>query len=265
MMSDARQGDMRGKVALITGAASGIGLATALAFARAGARVALTDVRAEQVETAARDVAAAARETGGDAIGIRADVAIADDVRAMVARTVEAFGGLDYAVNNAGIEGALAPTVDHPDEMWDRVLAVNLTGVFLCMKHEIPALRRRGGGAIVNNASILGLAGFANAPAYTAAKHGVVGLTKCTAQEVATENIRVNAVCPGFIETPMVMERGVHASSDRATYDQLAALHPMRRLGKAEEIATAILWLCSDGASFVTGTHLVVDGGYLSR
>jgi NAD(P)-dependent dehydrogenase (short-subunit alcohol dehydrogenase family) len=210
-------------------------------------------------------VAAAGRAAGGDALFVRADVSNADEVRAMVTRAVEAYGGLDYAFNNAGIEGALAPTADYPDETWQRVLAVNVSGVFLCMKHEIPALRTRGGGAIVNNASILGLVGFATAPAYTAAKHGVLGLTKVTALEVAAEGIRVNAVCPGFIETPMVMERGVHLGSDRAACEQVAALHPMGRLGKAEEIAAAVLWLCSDGASFVTGEHLVVGGGYVTR
>ena len=196
---------------------------------------------------------------------MRADVSSAADVRAMVAYAAETFGGLDYAFNNAGIEGTLAATADYPDEVWQRVLAVNLTGVWLCMKHEIPALRARGGGAIVNCASILGLVGFASAPAYTAAKHGVLGLTKTAALELAAEGIRVNAVCPGFIETPMVMERGVRLGSDRAAYTQTAALHPMNRLGRSEEIASAVLWLCSEGASFVTGTHLLVDGGYVSR
>jgi NAD(P)-dependent dehydrogenase (short-subunit alcohol dehydrogenase family) len=256
---------MRGKVALVTGAASGIGRATALAFARAGARVVLADIDAARVETAAREIAGEAGDAGAETASVRADVASADDVRAMVQHTVKTFGGLDYAFNNAGIEGALAPTADYPDDAWQRVLAVNLTGVFRCMKEEIAALRARGGGAIVNNASILGVVGFANAPAYTAAKHGVLGLTKVAALELATERIRVNAVCPGFIETPMVMERGVHAGADASAYEQIAALHPMHRFGKSEEIASAVLWLCSDGASFVTGEHLMVDGGYVAR
>ena len=256
---------MRGKVALVTGAASGIGRATALAFANAGARVLIADVQPKQGEAAAREIADAARAAGGDALFVRADVSKADEVQAMVARAVEAFGGLDYAFNNAGIEGALAATGDYPVDAWNHVIAVNLTGVFLCMKHEIAAMRSRGGGAIVNNASILGLVGFAKAPAYTAAKHGVLGLTKVTALELATEKIRVNAVCPGFIETPMVMQRGVHAGSDAAAYEQIAALHPMHRLGKSEEIASAVLFLCSDGASFITGEHLLIDGGYVAR
>ena len=225
----------------------------------------LADVDPARLESAAREVVAAGGGSEDDAAFVRADVSSPADVRAMVDHVVERFGGLDFAFNNAGIEGALAATAEYPEEVWQRVLSVNLTGVFLCMKQEIPALRARGGGAIVNNASILGVVGFANAPAYTAAKHGVLGLTKVAALELATERIRVNAVCPGFIETPMVMERGVRAGSDAAAYEQIAAMHPMHRLGKSEEIASAVLWLCSDGASFVTGEHLLVDGGYVAR
>ena len=264
-MTSQSQHPMHGKVALVTGGASGIGRATAIAFARAGAHVLIADVQPKQGDAAVLEIDDAGRAAGGDAAFIRADVSKPDDVRTMVARAVDAYGGLDYAFNNAGIEGVLAPTSDYPDDAWNHVIGVNLTGVFLCMKHEIAAMRARGGGSIVNNASILGVVGFANAPAYTAAKHGVLGLTKATALEVATEKIRVNAVCPGFIETPMVMERGVHAGSDAAVHEQIAALHPMHRLGKSEEIASAVLWLCSDSASFVTGHALVVDGGFVAR
>ncbi|MBO8140836.1 MAG: SDR family oxidoreductase [Firmicutes bacterium] len=250
-----------GKVALVTGAATGIGRATALAFARAGAKVLVADVN----EAAGQETVRLIRDTGGTAEFALADVSRTEDVAAMVRQAVEQFGGLDFAFNNAGIEGVLAPTGDYPEDVWNKVIAINLTGVWRCMRHEIPAMLGRGGGVIVNTASILGLVGFANAPAYTAAKHGVVGLTKAAAQEYATKGIRVNAVCPGFIETPMVMERGVQAGKDRAAYDQIASLHPMNRLGKPEEIAQAVLWLCSDAASFVTGHTLTVDGGYVSR
>ncbi|MHB1223415.1 MAG: glucose 1-dehydrogenase [Gemmatimonadaceae bacterium] len=251
---------MSGKVALVTGGSAGIGRATAAAFARAGARVVIADVRTDAGEAAAREL----REAGGEALFVHADVSSPSDVRAMVGRAVEAFGGLDHAFNNAGVEGELVETAEYTEAEWQRVIDINLTGVFLCMKYELPALLARGGGSIVNNSSILGLVGFANAPAYTAAKHGVLGITKVTAQEYATRGIRVNAVCPGFIETPMVMDRGVHAGAERAAYERIAALHPMNRLGTADEIADAVLWLCA-GASFVTGESIVIDGGYLTR
>lgn len=250
-----------GKVALVTGGAAGIGRATALAFARAGAKVVVADI----AEAGAQETAQMINDAGGEAAWIKADVTKDEDVKAMVQLAVDRFGGLDMAFNNAGIEGALAPTHEYPEDAWQRVIDINLTSVWRCMKHEIPVMLERGGGAIVNTASILGLVGFANAPAYTAAKHGVVGLTKAAAQEYATKGIRINAVCPGFIETPMVMERGVAAGKDPAVHQQLRELHPMNRLGKPEEIAEAVLWLCSDKASFVTGYPLTVDGGYVSR
>lgn len=251
-----------GKVALVTGAASGIGRACARLFAEGGASVIVSDVAAEGGEETVRLV----EEAGGKAAFIKADVSNAGEVEALLSGTMETFGRLDCAVNNAGIEGLLAPTADYPEEAWNRVLAINLTGAFLCMKHEIPKmLEGGGGGSIVNMASILGLVGFANAPAYTAAKHGLVGLTKAAALEYATLGVRVNALCPGFIETPMVMERGVEAGTHPEVYEQISELHPIGRLGRSEEIAAAAVWLCSDAASFVTGHAMTADGGYVAQ
>jgi len=250
-----------GTVALVTGAASGIGKAAAVAFAREGARVLVADVNVEGGEETVRDI----KDLGADAAFVRVDVSIDADVQEMVAEAVGRFGRLDVAVNNAGIEGALAPTAEYPEEMWDRVLAVNLTGVWRCMRREIPEMLKTGGGAIVNVASILGVVGFANAPAYTAAKHGVVGLTKVAAMEYAPQGIRINAIGPGFIETPMVMERGVEAGKHPEVQQQIAELHPIGRMGKPEEIADAILFMASDAASFVAGQTLIVDGAYTVR
>ena len=178
---------------------------------------------------------------------------------------METYGGLDFAANNAGIEGSLATTVDYEEESFDRVIAINLKGVWLGMKYEIPKMLERGGGAIVNTASILGTVAFATAPAYTASKHGVIGLTKVAALEYATEKIRVNAVCPGFIETPMVMDRGLVARENPEVMEQLINIEPVKRLGKPEEIAAAIVWLCSDASSFVTGQAMLVDGAYTAQ
>lgn len=250
-----------GKVALVTGAASGIGRATALAFAREGANVLVADVSVEGGEDTVRMI----KDLGADAAFVKADVSVDAEVAEMVAEAVDRFGGLDIAVNNAGIEGALAPTADYPEEIWERVIAINLTGVWRSMRYEIPELLKRGGGAIVNVASILGVVGFANAPAYTAAKHGVVGLTKVAAIEYAPQGIRINIVGPGFIETPMVMERGVEAGTHPEVKEQIAELHPIGRMGKPEEIADAILFLASDQATFVAGHSLIVDGGYTAR
>lgn len=254
-------GRLAGGIGVVTGAGSGIGRAAALALAREGAAVVVSDVH----EDGGTETVELVRRADGDARFVRADVSNADDVDALIRRTIEAYGRLDYAFNNAGIEGALATTAEYPREAWDRVLAVNLTGVWLCMRAELRQMQQQGGGAIVNNASILGMVGFANAPAYTASKHGMLGLTKVAALEYATAGIRVNAVCPGFIETPMVMERGVHAGTDKQMYEQIAALHPMGRLGRAEEIADTVVWLCSHESSFVTGQAILVDGGYTAR
>lgn len=250
-----------GKVALVTGAASGIGRATALAFAREGAKVLVADVAVDGGEETVRLI----KDLGTDAAFVKADVSVDEEVAEMVAEAVGRFGGLDVAVNNAGIEGALAPTAEYPEEAWDRVIAINLTGVWRSMRHEIPELLKRGGGAIVNVASILGVVGFANAPAYTAAKHGVVGLTKVAAMEYGPQGIRINVVGPGFIETPMVMERGVEAGTHPEVHQQIAELHPIGRMGKPEEIADAVLFLASEQATFIAGHSLIVDGAYTAR
>jgi len=243
---------------VVTGASAGIGRATALAFARAGAHLALADVDAER----GAEVAAEAAALGVRSVFVATDVADEAAVGRLVDATVEEFGGLDFAFNNAGIEGATAMTADAARADWDRVLAVNLTGVWLCMRAELPAMLRRGGGAIVNCASVAGLVGFAGSGPYVASKHGVVGLTKATALEYATAGVRVNAVCPGVIDTEMVRRftRAVPGSEE-----QLRAAEPVGRLGRAEEVADAVLWLCGDRSGFVTGHALAVDGGYVAR
>ncbi|MBI3350541.1 MAG: glucose 1-dehydrogenase [Burkholderiales bacterium] len=248
---------LQGKVALVTGASSGIGRAIALTFAREGAQVVVSDVDPD----GGRQTVAAIAQQGGQASYCAADVSRPEDCRLLVAHAVQTFGRLDVACNNAGIGGDLAPTADYPDEAWQRVIAVNLSGVFYGLKHQIAQMRLNGGGAIVNIASILGQVGFANAPAYTAAKHGVVGLTKTAAMEYAAAGIRINAVGPAFIHTPMI-ER---LENDEATNAQLVAMHPIGRLGTPQEVAELALWLASPRASFVTGSYYAVDGGYLAR
>lgn len=248
---------LQDKVALVTGGASGIGRAIALAFAREGARVVVSDTDAAGGESTLQ----ALRDAGGEGVCVTADVSRDDDCRRMVEQAVDRFGRLDVACNNAGIGGEVAPVASHPLQAWDRVIAVNLTGVFLGMRHQIPALLAAGGGAIVNVASILGQVGFAGSPAYVAAKHGVVGLTRAAALEVAAQGVRINAVGPAFIHTPMIGR----LEADAATQAALVALHPIGRLGAADEVAEAVVWLASPRASFVTGSYHPVDGGYLAR
>jgi NAD(P)-dependent dehydrogenase (short-subunit alcohol dehydrogenase family) len=247
-----------GKVALITGGGSGIGRATALAFARAGARVVVADLRAEGGEETAAQIQADA----GEAMAVRVDVALASEVEAMVAATVAAYGRLDIAFNNAGVASGGAFTADCSEEAFDWVIAINLKGVRLCMKHEIAQMLRQGGGAIVNASSVLGLVGLSGRGDYVAAKHAVIGLTRTAALEYAQQGIRVNAVCPGYIMTPLI-DGVLRREPERLA--RMVAAEPVGRLGQPEEVAAAVLWLCSDAASFVTGHPLAVDGAFLAQ
>lgn len=250
--------NMQGKVVIVTGASAGIGRATALAFGREGASVVVADVDVARGETVADEI----ERLGVEALFVPADISRADEVVALVARAVERFGRLDYAFNNAGVEGEAAPTGDCTLENWHRTIGINLTGTFMCMHAEIARMLETGGGSIVNNSSVAGLVGFAGIPAYTASKHGVVGLTKAAALEYATQGIRVNAVCPGIIATEMIT-RFTHG--DAAAAAQLLQTEPVGRLGKPEEVADAVVWLCSEQASFVTGQAIAVDGGFVAQ
>ena len=250
---------MEGMVALVTGGAAGIGKAAALAFARCGAKVAVCDLKVDRGE----EVAHAIERGGSRAIFVRTDVSRAADVDAFVGATVQAFGRLDCAFNNAGIEGELANTADCSEENFDRTIAINLKGLWLCLRREIREMLHQGGrGAIVNMSSVAGLVGFENLPAYVASKHGVIGLTKSAALECATKGIRVNAVCPGVIHTEMIDRV---TGKNPAVEQQFVSMEPMGRMGTPEEIAEAAVWLCSPAASFVTGQALAIDGGLVAR
>ncbi len=249
-----------GKVALVTGAASGLGLATAKAFAEAGASVVLADWDEKDVKAAAKDLA----DNGHKTLAIRCDVSDDAQVEAMVKQTVATFGRLDAAYNNAGVQNVLAETADSPREDYDRVMGINLRGVWSCMKFELQQMRKQGSGAIVNCSSLGGLIGGARRGTYHAAKHGVIGFTKSAAMEYATRGIRVNDVCPGMIQTPM-SDKMIADGQGEELNAMLQALVPMKRMGRPEEIADAVLWLCSDAASYVTGQSISVDGGYVMR
>ena len=248
--------DFDGKVAFVTGAASGIGAAVARQLAQRGAKVVVADLKLEAGQKIVDEIVAA----GGTAVAVAVDVGRADQVEQAVKFTVDTYGALHLAVNNAGIGGAAKPTAEYTVEEWRKVVSIDLDSVFYSTKYEIPAMLKSGGGAIVNMASILGTNGFASAPAYVSSKHGVVGLTKATAIDYAKQGIRVNAVGPGFIETPLL-----NGNSADNTFDALRALHPMGRLGTSDEVAALTLFLLSDAASFITGSYHLVDGGYAAQ
>lgn len=245
-----------GKVALVTGGGFGIGRATAIAFAAKGAKV----VVADWVENT--DTVVHIKETGGEAIFVKCDVSDVNSVKAMLSKTIGEYGRLDYAFNNAGVEGLSATVHECTEANWDKTTGINLKGVWLCMKEEIPYMLKNGKGAIVNNASIAGLVGFPNIPAYVASKHGVLGLTKNAALEYARSGIRVNAVCPGVIKTPMIDR---FTGKNKEVEKQFESMEPVGRMGEPEEVAEAVIWLCSDAASFVTGHPMVVDGGWVAQ
>ena len=249
---------LEGKVALVTGGSSGIGRATSLAFARAGAKVVISDVDGKGGDETARKV----KEAGGEAIFVKADVSKTADVKALIDKAVQTYGRLDCAYNNAGIEGPVASIHEYPEDSWNRVIDVNLKGVWLCMMYEIPQMLQQGSGAIVNTSSISGLKGSQRWSAYVASKHGVIGLTRAAAVEYGKAGIRVNAVCPGAVDTPMGQRvLALNLEMDPPYIEE----YPLDRVGSPEEIAEPVVWLCSDEASYITGVVLSIDGGWAAQ
>jgi len=247
-------GSLENKVALVTGAASGIGRASSLILAREGAKMVVSDIDASGAE----ETLSLIKERGGDGVFVHADVSKSNDVQELISRAVSTYGRLDCAYNNAGIEGYMSGRLhEYPEEAWDRLVDINIKGVWLCLKYEIPQMLEQGGGAIVNTASVAGLVGARRLSAYIASKHAVVGLTKAAALEYAQDGIRVNAVCPGIIDTPM-MDRLI---AGRETDEDMHTRQPIGRLGTPAEVAETVAWLCSDAASLVTGIAMAVDGG----
>ncbi|MCB1099942.1 MAG: SDR family oxidoreductase [Verrucomicrobiae bacterium] len=250
--------NFRDKIALITGGSSGIGRETAVSFAREGAKVVVAARRVKE----GTETVELVRAAGGEASFVQTDVSQSADVIAMVDHCISTYGRLDFAFNNAGVEGTVfTPTVHYDEQVWDQVININLKGVWLCMKYQIPKMLASGGGAIVNMSSVAGLYGSTIGVAYTASKHGVIGATKTAANECATKGIRINAICPAVIQTPMA-DRGFYENKDITAQD-VAGWHRMNRVGTPAEVASAVLWLCSDGAGFVTGHALPIDGGML--
>lgn len=248
--------ELKDKVVIVTGAASGIGRATAVAFAQEGTKVVVADLDEEGLEETLEQV----ESEGTAGLKLKIDISKPSEVEKLISETVKDFGRLDFACNNAGVGGVMKKSAEFNVEEWDQVININLRGQWLCMKYEIPAMLESGAGSIINMSSILGKVGFAEAPAYTASKHGLIGLTKAAALEYARDNIRINAVCPAFIETPMLERAGI--TTNEETKQAITMRHPIGRLGKPSEIADAVVWLASSRSSFVTGHALLVDGGY---
>ncbi|MGK7905136.1 MAG: SDR family oxidoreductase [Hormoscilla sp.] len=246
--------EFENKVAVVTGGSSGIGRETAIAFAELGAKVVIASRRQKESEETVKLV----QEAGSEAIFVQTDVSQALSVENLISQAVETYGRIDYAFNNAGTEGIVGPGIEQSESTWNHIIDINLKGTWLSMKYQIPQMLKQGGGVIVNNSSIAGLIGLSNLSIYSASKHGIIGLTKSLALEHAKANIRINAVCPGVIQTDMT-DRGF---SDEEIKAKMVAAHPIGRIGRSEEVAKAVIWLCSDAASFITGHSLPIDGGY---